>query len=128
MIGQFLFNVSGSRIIILLMLNAVLLFFGTFMDPTPAVIILTPILMPTLIEMGLSVTHIGVFICFNLIIGLTTPPVGECLFIASGISNIQIEKIFKAMIPFFILNVIVLFLITYIPPVVNFIPDLVMGK
>jgi TRAP-type C4-dicarboxylate transport system permease large subunit len=94
------------------------------MDPTPAVIILAPILMPVLIELGMHPVHIGVMMCFNLIQGQITPPVGSCLFLASGISHLPIETIVKATIPFYIANTLALFAITYIPFFVMFIPSL----
>lgn len=126
-LGLLLINFSENKIILLLLLNLSLLLIGTFMDPTPSTIILAPIIAPVLIEMGMNPIHIGVFLCFNLIMGLITPPVGSCLYIASGISGLPIEKISKAIIPFLIINIFVLLLITYFPPTVMFIPNLIMG-
>ena len=127
-VGVLLFSIAKNRILLLLLLNVFVLFVGTFMDPTPSVIILTPILLPILTNMGMNPVHIGIFLCLNLIIGLTTPPVGQCLFIASGISKLSIEKISKAMIPFFIINIAVLFLVTYFPATATFIPNYFMGN
>ena len=127
-ISVLLLSITENKLFILLLLNVFLLFVGTFMDPTPSVMILTPIFMPLLINMGMDPVHIGVFMCFNLIIGLTTPPVGECLFIASSISKLSMERLSKAMIPFLIINIGVLLLITYFSPAVTFIPNLVMGR
>jgi len=119
-----LFAISTNRYVILFLLNVALIVIGTFMDPTPSAIILGPILVPLLTDMGMDPVHIGVFICFNLILGHTTPPVGTCLYIASGISGLSIEKISKAMIPLLVVNFITLMAITYIPELVLFLPRL----
>ena len=94
------------------------------MDSTPACTILAPILLPILTELGMDPVHIGVFMCFNLIMGLITPPVGSCLYLASGISGLSVEKISKAMIPFYFVNFGILMIVTYIPATVTFIPSL----
>jgi len=125
--AQLLASFSDNKIILLIFLNIFLLFMGTFMDPFPTLVILTPILLPILTNMGMNPIHIGVFMCFNLMIGLTTPPVGECLFIASTISKLSIERISKAIIPFLIINICVLLLITYYPTLVTLLPKLIMG-
>jgi tripartite ATP-independent transporter DctM subunit len=126
-LAEFLTLFSDNKIILLFLLNIILLFIGTFMDPTVAVLIVTPVILPILTNIGMNPIHIGVFICFNLIIGLTTPPVGQCLFIASNISKLSIERITKAIIPFIIINICVLFLITYFPIIVMILPKLIMG-
>jgi len=126
-LGNYLVAFSDNKILLLLLLNVFLLFIGTFMDPMPSVLILTPILLPALKDIGMHPVHIGIFICFNLIIGLTTPPVGQCLFIASNIGKLSIERISKAIIPFWIIIVVVLLFITYFPLVVTFLPKLIMG-
>ena len=94
------------------------------MDSTPACTILAPILLPILTSLGMDPVHVGVFMCFNLVMGLTTPPVGSCLYLASGISKLSVERISKAMIPFFIINTAVLLLVTYVPASVTFLPGL----
>ncbi len=124
MVVELLLNISNNKFIILLIINAFLLFVGTFLDSTPAVIILAPVLLPVLTELGMDPVHVGVFMCFNMICGLITPPVGSCLYLASGISHLPIEKISKTMIPLFMINILVLLLITYIPYTVTFLPRL----
>lgn len=124
MVVGMLLNITDNRYIILLILNLFMLFVGTFMDSTPACTILAPILLPILTSLGMDPVHIGVFMCFNLVMGLTTPPVGSCLYLASGISKLSVERISKAMIPFFIINTAVLLLVTYVPASVTFLPGL----
>jgi tripartite ATP-independent transporter DctM subunit len=125
-LANLLVAISSNRYIILLLLNVLLLIIGTFMDPTPSAIILGPILVPLLQDMGMDPIHIGVFMCFNLILGHTTPPVGTCLYIASGISGLSIEAIGRSMIPILAVNFVTLMLITYLPELVLFLPNLFM--
>lgn len=120
-----LLGITGNRYLILLILNVFMLFVGTFMDPTPACTILAPILLPILTSLGMDPVHVGVFMCFNLIMGLITPPVGSCIYLASGISKLSVEKISKAMIPFFIINSTILMLVTYVPGFVTLLPGLI---
>jgi len=124
MVVNILLNITDNRILLLLIINVFLLFVGTFMDSTPAVTILAPILLPVLTQMGMNPVHIGVFMCFNLIMGLITPPVGSCLYLASGISHMSVEKISKAMLPLYGVNFLILMLVTYIPTLSLLIPSM----
>lgn len=126
-LGQLLLGFSSNIYVILLLLNLALLIIGTFMDATPAAIILGPVMVPILADLGMDPIHVGIFMCFNLILGHTTPPVGTCLYIASGISGLQIERIAVAMIPFLVVNFITLMIITYFPGIVLFLPNLLGG-
>lgn len=123
-VGGFLVSLTDNIYILLFLLNVFLLIVGTFMDPTPSLIILTPILAPILTSLGMHDFHIGVFLSINLIIGLTTPPVGTCLFIASAVSGESIEKISIASLPFQAVNFMVLMLVTYVPFTVLWLPGL----
>lgn len=125
MVVNMLLGITGNRYIILLILNVFMLFVGTFMDPTPACTILAPILLPVLTNLGMDPVHVGVFMCFNLIMGLITPPVGSCIYLASGISKLSVEKISMAMIPFFVINFTILMLVTYVPGFVTLLPSLI---
>jgi tripartite ATP-independent transporter DctM subunit len=124
-LGSLLLGISSNRHVVLLLLNLALLVIGTFMDATPSAIILGPVIVPILTNMGMDPIHVGIFMCFNLILGHTTPPVGTCLYIASGISGLKIERIALAMIPFLVVNFITLMLLTYVPAIVMFLPNLV---
>ncbi|MDO4846020.1 MAG: TRAP transporter large permease subunit, partial [Oscillospiraceae bacterium] len=104
--------------------NLFLLMVGTFMDPTPAAIILGPILLPVLKQFGMDPVQIGVMMCMNLIMGQITPPVGSCLYLASGISRLSIEKIGKALLPFYAINFTVTLLVAYVPAFVMTLPNL----
>ncbi len=125
-IGDAILAVTHNKFIILLMINLLLLFVGTWLDLSPAVIIFTPILLPIAQQVGVDPVHFGVVMVVNLAIGLFTPPVGVCLFVACGIAKISITDTIRAFIPFFLVMVGVLFLITYVPELVLFIPNLFM--
>jgi tripartite ATP-independent transporter DctM subunit len=104
-----------SQIMFLMMLNIVLLFLGTFIEGTAAMIITVPLFLPIAIAYGVHPVMFGVITVLNLMIGLITPPVGLCLYVACGIAKISLEKISKAVIPFLIAEIATLFIVTYWP-------------
>jgi tripartite ATP-independent transporter DctM subunit len=119
-----LLSVSESKIIILLIINLLLLFVGTFMDMTPAVLIFTPIFLPIAKQLGMHPVHFGLIMIANLCIGLCTPPVGTCLFVGCGVGHTTISKIARPLLPFLAAMVAALMLVTYIPQLSLFIPKL----
>ncbi|PKL27764.1 MAG: C4-dicarboxylate ABC transporter permease [Spirochaetae bacterium HGW-Spirochaetae-2] len=126
MIGGFITGITTNKIALLLIINALLLFVGTWLDLSPAVIIFTPILLPIVTSIGIDPVHFGVIMVVNLAIGLFTPPVGVCLFVSCGIAKCSISYVVKAFIPFLIVMIGVLLLITYVPALVMTIPNLLM--
>jgi tripartite ATP-independent transporter DctM subunit len=123
-VSNALINLSDSKIVILLIINAVLLFVGLFMDMTPAVLIFTPIFLPVMQNLGMDKIHFGIMMITNLCIGICTPPVGTCLFVGCSVGKTTIAKVLPAMIPFFLAMIAALLLITYIPQLSLFIPHL----
>jgi len=123
-ITEAVINITHNRIAILLLVNIVLLMVGTFMETTASLIILTPVLLPLMNKIGVDPLHFGVIIVLNLVIGLTTPPVGVCLFIACAIGEIKLEEITKAILPFLLASIIVLLIVTYWESLIMFIPKL----
>lgn len=119
-----LMGVSNNPYVVLLLINLLLLFVGTFMDMTPAVLIFTPIFLPVVKAMGMHPVHFGIMMIANLCIGVCTPPVGTCLFVGCGIGQTTIAKVTRAMIPFFIAMLVALALITYWPALSLAIPRL----
>ena len=115
-------TVSHNRILILLFVNIVLLIVGTFMETTASLIILTPVLLPLMTQIGVDPLHFGVVLVLNLVIGLTTPPVGVCLFIACAIGKIRLERISRAILPFILASIAVLVIATYWESLIMFIP------
>lgn len=108
-------SISDNRIIILLMINVLLLIVGCFMEISAACIILAPILLPVVTNLGIHPVHFGIIMCVNLAIGLATPPVGPTLFVACKIGKTTIEEITVAIWPFLLAAVAALLLITFIP-------------
>ena len=119
-----LLTISDNPIVILLIINLILLFVGIFMDMTPAVLIFTPIFLPVVQNIGMDPIHFGIVMVLNLCIGLCTPPVGTVLFIGVGVAKTTIEKVLKPLVPLFIVMLIVLMLITYIPELSMWLPRL----
>jgi C4-dicarboxylate transporter DctM subunit len=121
-------SVTNNKLVVLLLVDALMLFVGTWMDITPAMIVFAPILLPLATAFNIDLVHFGIVIIMNLAIGLFTPPVGLCTFIACSIAKIQMADAIKALIPFFFAIFIILLLVTYIPPIVMFLPGVFFGK
>ncbi|CAA6676326.1 MULTISPECIES: TRAP transporter large permease [unclassified Lentimonas] len=119
-----LLSLSENPIVILIIMNLVLLMVGVFMDMTPAVLIFTPIFLPIATALGLDPVHFGIILIANLCIGLLTPPVGTCLFVGAGVGKSDIVSVSKAMLPFYVVMVLALLLITYWAPLSMFLPNL----
>lgn len=113
--GAALLALSQNPVVILLIINALLLVVGTFMDMTPAVLVFTPILLPAVAALGVDPVHFGIIMIANLCIGLCTPPVGTCLFIGCSVGRITIARVVPLAIPFFVAMIVALMLITYVP-------------
>jgi len=122
MITSQIMSVTTNKVLILLLLNAVLLIVGTFMETTASLIILTPVLLPLMHQIGVDPLHFGVILVLNLVIGLTTPPVGVCLFIACSIAQTRIERLSRAILPFLLVSIVVLLICTYWEALVLAIP------
>ena len=116
-ISEFLLGLSSNKIVILLIINALMLIVGIFMDMTPAVLIFTPIFLPIVRSLGVNLVHFGVIMVMNLCIGLCTPPVGTCLFLGCGIAHTTVTKVMRHIVPFFISMVITLLICTYVPEI-----------
>ncbi len=114
-IAKLILDLTNNPILILLLINILLLWIGTFMEALAAIVILTPILLPLATNIGLNPIHFGVIMVVNLAIGFITPPVGVNLFVASGIAKAQIGEISRAALPFLIAMIVVLLFITYVP-------------
>jgi len=127
-IVQSMTAISDRPWVILLIINVILLVLGCFMEGIAIMLLTIPIFMPVLRKYGISPTHFGVVMTLNLMIGLLTPPVGMVLYAISTIGNVPIVKLIRELIPFIIAITVVLFLITYIPGLVLWLPKLVMGS
>ena len=123
-ISSGLVAITENRIVLLLIINLLLLFVGTFMDMTPAVLIFTPIFLPVVRNLGMSDIQFGIMMIANLCIGLCTPPVGSCLFVGCGVGKVKIEGVTKYIVPLFAAMVVALFLVTFIPAISLCVPYL----
>ncbi|HSR03794.1 MAG TPA: TRAP transporter large permease [Proteiniclasticum sp.] len=123
-IANALLSITSSKIIILLIMNVILLVIGTFMDPTPAVLIFTPIFLPMAESFGMHPVQFGIMIVFNLCIGTITPPVGPILFTGCKVGGVTIEQVFKRLIPFFIVTSVILLLVTFMPALSMTLPQM----
>ena len=124
MIAGAILGLTNSKIVLLLLINILLLFVGAFMETNAAIIILTPILLPIVKAVGVSPVHFGMIMILNLAIGFITPPFGANLFMASEISNVKYTNLAKTIWPWIFVMIAVLTLITYIPQISTFLPQL----
>ena len=122
-ISASLVNLTNNKVVLLLMINAMLLIVGTFMDMTPAILIFTPIFLPIVEKLGLHPLHFGIIMIMNLCIGLCTPPVGTCLFLGCGIAETTVTKVMRHIFPFFVAMVVALLICTFIPQISMWVPD-----
>lgn len=123
-ISAFMLEITDSVVITLIIINILLLIVGTFMETSAAIIILTPILAPVVMMMGVNPVHFGIIMVVNLAIGMVTPPVGINLFIVTNIAkDVRFEKLVRAVVPFLIIMVVDILLITFIPSISLFLID-----
>ncbi|PKH10934.1 TRAP transporter large permease [Planomicrobium sp. MB-3u-38] len=127
-ISDGIMGMTTNPIIILLLVNVLLLIAGAFIDAISAYYIFVPILLPIMLFLEVDPTVFGVFMTVNLAIGLFTPPVGLNLYVAAGISKTNIVEISKGVLPFVVAAIIVLMMVTYIPALSTFLPDLLNIK
>lgn len=125
-ISEAILGLTTNKFHILFMMNILMLIFGTMMDMSCIILVLTPILLPIATNIGIDPVHFGVIMIVNLGIGLVTPPVGSTLFIGAAISKIPIERLSKSLLPFYFVMLLVLIIVTYIPAFVMFLPNLIM--
>jgi C4-dicarboxylate transporter DctM subunit len=124
LISETLLGITSNKLVILILINLILLIVGTFMETIAALLILFPVLLNVAVSVGVDPIQFGVIAVLNLIIGLTTPPVGVCLFVASSIGKISIDEVSKGVLPFVLVSILVLILVTYIPQLSLLLPNL----
>jgi len=122
MVTELVLGYVDVRWTFLLAMIGLFLFVGLFLEGIAAMLVLVPILHPTAVGLGIDPTHFGIIVIFNLMIGLITPPMGLCLFVADSIADVGLPRIVRQIIPFFLVEVLVLVLITFVPGLVTFLP------
>ena len=125
--AEFLLGLTDNKYLILFLIMMVVLVVGMFMETIAAISILVPVLLPVSVQLGIDPIHLGIIVILNLMIGLLTPPVGMVLFILSKVSDVPFEKCVTATLPFLIPLILVLILLTYVPAITLYLPDLLYG-
>ncbi|MDQ0175910.1 TRAP transporter large permease [Bacillus chungangensis] len=124
LVANAILSISSNPIVVILLINLLLLFVGTFMETIAALVILFPVLLPVAVSVGMDPVQFGVMMVLNLVIGLVTPPVGVCLFVASQIGKVSIGKTTRELVPFLGVSLAILLLVAFVPQVTLFLPSL----
>lgn len=122
--AEFLMSITSNKIVFLLLMNVLLLIVGCFMDATPAILIIAPILLPAMVAYDIDITHFGIIMLINMCIGMITPPLGINLYVAAGLKNEKVETVINGyLLRYLIVCLILLALVTYIPEITLFLPN-----
>lgn len=114
-VSQFVLSISKNPYVLLFLINVFLLIVGCFLEGLAAIILIVPILLPLAIQAGIDPIHFSIIVVANLMIGLITPPLGLCLFVVCGVAKVKLGPLLKEVMPFLIVEIIILFVITYMP-------------
>lgn len=127
-LGNAITSMSSNPYVLLLLLNVLLLVLGTFLDITPGLLIFTPIFLPVAVKLGISPVHFGIIMTFNLCIGIATPPVGSTLFVAARVAKVPLAQLTRPLLPMFACMIVALALVTYVPALSLWLPQVLLGK
>jgi len=127
-ITAFFLTISSNKYVILFLINILLLVLGTLVDMAPSILISTPILLPVMINFGVDPVHFGMIMMLNLGIGLCHPPVGAILFVGCAVGKVSIEEVMRKIWPFYAVMFTVLMLVTYLPALSLWLPELVRAR
>jgi C4-dicarboxylate transporter DctM subunit len=125
-VAEFFLSLTTSPEVFLVLVMVLLLLVGLFLETSGAIIILTPVLLPAAEQFGFDSLHFGIVMVFGLVIGLITPPVGLCLFVACGIGNVSLHRLSVAVVPYVVLLVAVYAVFAFFPQAALWLPDLLM--
>ncbi|WP_309133165.1 TRAP transporter large permease [Brevibacterium sp.] len=124
-ITEGILSLTDNTVVIMVMITIILLLIGTILDPTPAILIFVPVFLPIVTELGIDPIHFGILVTFNLCLGTITPPVGVTLFVGVKIAGARFEQVAKALLPFFVVLIILLFVVVFVPQLSLALPGLV---
>ncbi|QOS13576.1 TRAP-type transport system large permease protein (plasmid) [Haloferax gibbonsii] len=124
--ASFIFSFSQNPLVVLLLVNVLLIILGLFLEPIAAMIMSIPIVVPPLVDLGLDPVHVGVIVVFNLMIGLLTPPLGLSIFLSAEIAETEVQDVISEIKVYYVMLLIVLALITYVPALTLALPDLAL--
>ena len=125
-LANLLLSISNNKFVLLFIINLLLLFLGMFLDPTPIILLVAPIFFPIITKIGIDPVHFGVVFVMNMAIGQITPPVGAVLYTTANIANCSLPKVIKPMIPLILLMFVLTILVSFLPPLVLTIPQMLM--
>lgn len=125
-IADFILSISDNPAVILLIINIILLILGMFMEPGAILTLMLPVLLPIVKPLGIDLIHFGLIMVLNLMIGQVTPPFGVCLFVISDVGKVKLDTLYKSILPFLVPLIAVLFLCTYCPQIVTWLPNLLI--
>ena len=126
-LANFIIDFTNNKYLFLLMCNIIFLVIGCFMDAMAAMIIIAPMLVPVVNHFGIDIIHFGLMMCLNVGLAAITPPFGTYIFFVSGALRIKASELIKELVPFLIVSGIVLLIVTYVPWISTFIPNLMYG-
>jgi TRAP-type C4-dicarboxylate transport system permease large subunit len=124
-LSAFMLSTFQSPVIILLLINLLLIIVGCFLEQVAAILVVTPIILPMMLSLGLSDVQCGLIVVFNLMIGLLTPPFGLVLYALSDVGKLSIRRVLKGTMPYYLPLLIALMIITFVPWVSEFVPSLI---
>ncbi|MFC4402988.1 TRAP transporter large permease [Gracilibacillus xinjiangensis] len=128
LLSNSLLQITDNKYIILLLINIVLLILGSLMESVPVKLILLPVLLPIITSVGIDPIHFGIVITFNLLIGMITPPMGIGLYVMSSVGKVPVESIIKETLPLYVPLVIMLLILTFVPQISLWLPELLTGR
>jgi TRAP-type C4-dicarboxylate transport system permease large subunit len=123
-LSQMMLTITDSRLVMLLLVNLFLLVLGMFLEGTASLIIMTPLIVPTMIALGVDPIHLGIIICINVTLGGVTPPFGTLMFLTCSIVKVSVKDFIKEAYPYLLAMIAALILISYIPPISTLLPAL----
>jgi len=124
LLSGFIISFTDSTVVVLLMINVFLLIQGCFIDTTSGLIMITPVLYPIAMSFGVDPFHFGVILCYNLILGALTPPMGAGLYLVASVMETRVEGLLKRLVPFFAVHILTLLMITFVPAISTWLPGL----
>ncbi len=124
-VAEGILSLTDNPIVFLILVNLLLLVIGTMLEPTAAILIMVPVLLPVITTFGIDPLHFGVFLILNLVIGLLTPPIGLVLYVLSAVTDIPFPKVVRGCLPFLVPLGLVLIVVTFVPAVSMWLPGVV---
>ncbi len=124
-ITEGILSLTDNTVIIMVLITIILLLIGTILDPTPAILIFVPVFLPIVTELGIDPIHFGILVTFNLCLGTITPPVGVTLFVGVKVAEARFEQVAKALLPFFLVLIVLLLVVVFVPQLSLALPGLV---